>query len=75
MIYTPYIQLLTVTQKTTEMNTHYKVRLNPDALIVRVEDEREEVIYGTENYLPVKKAERIVEQLNNGEKLDFDNLN
>lgn len=57
------------------MTTHYKVRLNPDALIVRVEDEREEVIYGTENYLPVKKAERIVKQLNNGEKLDWDELN
>jgi hypothetical protein len=57
------------------MTTHYKVRLNPDALIVRVEDEREEVIYGTENYLPVKKAERIVEQLNSGQVIDFDNLN
>lgn len=57
------------------MNTHYKVRLNPDALIVRVEDEREEVIYGTENYLPVKKAEIIVKQLNSGQVIDFDNLN
>ena len=57
------------------MTTHYKVRLNPDALIVRVEDEREEVIYGTENYLPVKKAERIVEQLNSGQVIDWDNLN
>lgn len=57
------------------MTTHYKVRLNPDALIVRVEDEREEVIYGTENYLPVKKAEIIVKQLNSGQVIDFDNLN
>ena len=57
------------------MTTHYKVRLNPDALIVRVEDEREEVIYGTENYLPVKKAERIVEQLNSGQVIDWDNFN
>ena len=57
------------------MTTHYKVRLNPDALIVRVEDEREEVIYGTENYLPVKKAEIIVKQLNSGEVIDWDNFN
>lgn len=56
------------------MNTHYKVKLTPHALIVRVQDNIEEVIFGIDKYIPVKKAERIVKQLNNGEKLDFDNL-
>lgn len=57
------------------MTTHYKVKLTPDALIVRVTEELEEVIYGTEKYLPVKKAERIVNQLNNGEIINWDDLN
>lgn len=57
------------------MNTHYKVKLTPHPLIIRVQDNTEEVIYGNEKYIPVKKAERIVKQLNNGEKLDWDELN
>lgn len=57
------------------MNTHYKVKLTPHPLIIRVQDETEEVIFGTEKYIPVKKAERIVKQLNNGEKINWDELN
>lgn len=57
------------------MNTHYKVKLTPHPLIIRVQDNTEEVIFGNEKYIPVKKAERIVKQLNNGEKINWDELN
>lgn len=57
------------------MNTHYKVKLTPHPLIIRVQDNIEEVIFGNEKYIPVKKAERIVKQLNNGEKINWDELN
>lgn len=57
------------------MNTYYKVKLTPHPIIVRVQDETEEVIFGNEKYIPVKKAERIVKQLNNGEKINWDELN
>jgi hypothetical protein len=57
------------------MNTYYKVKLNPHPLIIKVKDEIEEIIFGLNKYISVKKAEQIVRQLNNGEQIDFNNLN
>lgn len=56
------------------MKTHYKVKLLPNPLIIRVENEREEVIFGNDKYISIKKAENIAEQLNNGITINFDNL-
>lgn len=56
------------------MKTHYKVKLLPNPLIIRVENEREEVIFGNDKYISIKKAENIAEQLNNGIIINFDNL-
>ena len=56
------------------MKTYYKVKLLPNPLIIRVENEQEEVIFGADKYISIRKAESIAEQLNNGISIDFDNL-
>lgn len=57
------------------MNTYYKVKLTPHPIIVRVQDEIEEIIFGLNEYIPIKKAENIVKKLNTGQQIDFNNLN
>jgi len=56
------------------MKANYKVKLLPNPLIIRVENEKEEVIFGSDKYISIRKAESIVEQLNNGITINFDNL-
>jgi hypothetical protein len=51
----------------------YKVKIiNQNAQIVRVSEDVEEVI--EHKFLPVRKAEIVVAQLNLGHVLDWDNL-
>jgi hypothetical protein len=56
------------------MKTTYKVKLTPHPIIIRVQDETEEIIFDRK-HLKISKAESIVSQLNSGVAIDFDNLN
>lgn len=56
------------------MKPHYKVRLTPHPIIIRVVEDTEEIIFD-KKHLKISKAERIVSDLNNGLTIDFDNLN
>ena len=56
------------------MKAIYKVKLTPHPIIVRVQNNQEEIIFD-KKHLKIQKAESIAKQLNNGMSIDFDNLN
>ena len=56
------------------MKTTYKVKLTPHPIIIRVQDNTEEIIFD-KKHLKISQAERIVSDLNLGIVIDFDNLN
>jgi hypothetical protein len=56
------------------MKTTYKVKLTPHPIIIRVQDNEEEIIFD-KKHLKISQAERIVSDLNNGVTINWDNLN
>ena len=56
------------------MKTTYKVKLTPHPIIIRVQDNEEEIIFD-KKHLKIQRAEKIVADLNLGVTIDFDNLN
>lgn len=57
-----------------EMKPHYRVKLTPHPIIIRVQDDKEEIIFDRK-HLKISQAERIVAELNQGVIINFDNLN
>lgn len=56
------------------MKATYKVRLTPHPIIVRVQDDREEIIFD-KKHLKISKAEKICDDLNHGIAINWDDLN
>ena len=56
------------------MKITYKVKLTPHPIIIRVQDNTEEIIFDRK-HLKIAKAEKICQDLNLGIAIDFDNLN
>ena len=57
------------------MKPIYKVKIYTSPLIVRQKANGvERIIYGNKNYISIENAERIIDQLNSGIKVDFNNL-
>lgn len=54
------------------MKALYKVKLTPNPIIVRVEDDQEEIIY--DRYMKIKVAESLCSALNNGLEINFDDI-
>lgn len=52
------------------MKATFVVRIVSSPQIIKLEGEKEEIIYGNNNYISISKAENIVKQLNNGSKLE-----
>lgn len=50
----------------------YRTRFATSPILVKVTDEGEEIIYGHNKYVPIRKMEEICKQLNMGVKLDFE---
>ena len=57
------------------MKPIYKVKIYSSPLIIRQKANGvERIIYGNKNYISIEHAERIIEQLNSGIKVDFKDL-
>jgi hypothetical protein len=56
------------------MKATYKVRLTPHPIIIRVQDDKEEIIFD-KKHLKISKAEKICDDLNHGITINWDNLN
>lgn len=56
------------------MKLTYRVKLTPHPIIIRQVDETQEIIFD-KKHLKIKKAERIVKDLNKGITINWDDLN
>ena len=55
------------------MKATYKVKLTPHPIIIRVQDDQEEIIFD-KKHLKISKAEKICDDLNKGIAINWDNL-
>lgn len=56
------------------MKSHYRVKLTPNPVIVRVYEDTEEIIYD-KRHLKISVAENLVSDLNKGFTVNWDELN
>ena len=56
------------------MKTTYKVRLTPHPIIIRVQDDQEEIFFD-KKHLKIHRAEKICKDLNQGIAINWDDLN
>lgn len=56
------------------MKPHYRVKLTPNPVIVRVYEDTEEIIYD-KKHLKIRVAENLCKDLNDGFTINWDELN